>query len=220
KVGFHDGEIVDGEFVAALQPEVITRACDASLRRLGIDCIDLYYQHKDNPAVPLADSFGAMDELVKAGKVRALGLSQYTHERVIEAVRTTTHAGLTVPCALQAWYNMVERDKLEGPLLQAATDSGLAVFCFYSLANGFLTGKYRSKDDLGKSIRGDRVAGFLGGTGVRVLAALDEVAAETGAAVATVALAWTMAQPGITAPIASATSLDQLAELTAALHLE
>src|SRR5438270_118777 len=97
KVGFLDGEIVDGEFVAALQPEVITRACDASLRRLGIDCIDLYYQHKDNPAVPLADSFGAMDELVKAGKVRALGLSQYTHERVIEAVRTTTHAGLTVP---------------------------------------------------------------------------------------------------------------------------
>jgi aryl-alcohol dehydrogenase-like predicted oxidoreductase len=220
KVGFLDGQMVDGEFVAALEPEVIARACDASLQRLGIERIDLYYQHKDNPQVPLADSFGAMDELVKAGKVRALGLSQYTPDRVREAVRTTEQCGLTVPCALQTWYNMVERAKLEGPLLDAAVDRGLAVFPFYSLANGFLTGKYRSKDDLGKSVRGDRSAEYLEGRGIRVLAALDEVAVETGAALATIALAWTMAQPGITAPIASATSLDQLTELTAAMHLK
>lgn len=220
KVGFLDGEMVDGEIVAALEPEVIARACEASLRRLGIDCIDLYYQHKDNPRVPLADSFGAMHELVKAGKVRSLGLSQFTPDRLREAIATTSQCGLTVPCALQTEYNMVERDKLEGPLLDAATDTGLAVFPFYSLANGFLTGKYRTTADLGKSVRGKRSAEYLEGAAMRVLAALDEVAAETGAALATITLAWSMAQPGITAPIASATSPDQLEELTAAMHLK
>jgi aryl-alcohol dehydrogenase-like predicted oxidoreductase len=113
---------------------------------------------------------------------------------------------------------MVERDKLEGPLLETAMRYGLAVFPFYSLANGFLTGKYRSREDLDKSPRGLRNVAYLEGRGMRVLEALDEVAAESGAPLATVALAWTMAQPGITAPIASATSPDQLAELTAAMH--
>jgi aryl-alcohol dehydrogenase-like predicted oxidoreductase len=134
-------------------------------------------------------------------------------------LRTADAEQLARPCALQTWYNMVERAKLEGPLLDTARHQGLAVFPFFSLANGFLTGKYRSRDDLGKSVRGDRVADYLEGKGMRVLAALDEVAAETGAAIATVALGWTMAQPGITAPIASATSLQQLHELTAAMHL-
>ena len=124
------------------------------------------------------------------------------------------------PCALQTWYNLVEREKLEGPLRDAALSEGLGILPFYSLANGFLTGKYRTRDDLGKSVRGTRNAEYLEGRGMRVLAALDEVAAETGAALATVALAWTMAQPGITAPIASATSLDQLRELLASLTLE
>jgi aryl-alcohol dehydrogenase-like predicted oxidoreductase len=114
---------------------------------------------------------------------------------------------------------MVEREKLEGPLGDAASAHGMGILPFYSLANGFLTGKYRSKDDVGKSVRGTRNLEYLEGKGMRVLAALDEVAAETGAALATVSLAWTMAQPAITAPIASATSLEQLAELTAALHL-
>ncbi len=207
KVGFFEG----------LSPDKIAAACDASLQRLGIDTIDLYYHHKDDPAVPLADSLGAMDALVKAGKIRAIGLSQYTGERLDEAMQTAEAEGLTRPCCLQTWYNMVERDKLEGPLGDTAQAHGLGILPFYSLANGFLTGKYRSKDDLDKSPRGLRNVEYLEGRGQRVLTALDAVAAETGASLATVALAWTMAQPGITAPIASATSLEQLSELTAAM---
>ncbi len=210
KVGLFEG----------LAPDVIARSCDASLERLGIDCIDLYYQHKDDAAVPLADSLGAMDALVTAGKVRALGLSQFEPDRLDEAMRTAAAHGLEKPAALQTWYNLVERAKLEGPLLDTALRHGLAVLPFYGLANGFLTGKYRSKDDLRKSVRGLRNAEYLEGRGLKVLAALDVVAAETGAALATVTLAWTMAKPGITAPIASATSLDQLHELIAALTLE
>jgi aryl-alcohol dehydrogenase-like predicted oxidoreductase len=208
KVGFFEG----------LAPEKIAAACDASLQRLGIHTIDLYYHHKDDEAVPLADSLGAMDRLVKAGKVRAVGLSQYTPGRLDEAMRTAAAESLVRPSALQPWYNMVERDKLEGPLLETAMRYGLAVFPFYSLANGFLTGKYRAREDLDKSPRGLRNIAYLEGRGMRVLEALDAVAAESGAPLATVALAWTMAQPGITAPIASATSPDQLAELTAAMH--
>jgi aryl-alcohol dehydrogenase-like predicted oxidoreductase len=220
KVGFLDGKVVDGEFVAALQPDVIARASEASLRRLGIDTIDLYYHHKDNPAVPLADSLGAMDDLVKAGKVRAVGLSQYGADRLHEAVQTAEGLGIARPCALQTWYNMAEREKLEGPLLDSALAEGLAIFPFYSLANGFLSGKYRSEADLGKSVRGERSAHFLQGKGKRVLEALDRISAETGAPLATIALAWTMAKPGITAPIASATSVEQLGQLTAAMHLK
>jgi aryl-alcohol dehydrogenase-like predicted oxidoreductase len=207
-------------FMAGLAPDVIKAACEASLQRLGIDAIDLYYQHKDDEAVPLADSLGAMDALVKSGKVRALGLSQFTPERLDEAMTTARDRHLTRPCALQPWYNLVERDRLEGAMLDVATRHGLAIFPFFSLANGFLTGKYRSKADLGKSVRGNRVTEYLEGKGMRVLGALDEVAQETGAALATIALAWTMAQSGITAPIASATSVGQLEQLTAAMHLQ
>jgi aryl-alcohol dehydrogenase-like predicted oxidoreductase len=206
-------------FMAGLAPETIGPACDASLERLGVDSIDLYYQHKDDEAVPLADSLGAFERLVEAGKIKAIGLSQFTPERLDEAVDTSRRLGLTPPSALQPWYNMLERAKFENGLRDAALRHGLAVFPFYSLANGFLTGKYRSKEDVGKSVRGTRNLEYLEGKGMRVLAVLDEVAAETGAALATVTLAWTMAQPGITAPIASATGLEQLRELTAALHL-
>jgi aryl-alcohol dehydrogenase-like predicted oxidoreductase len=219
KVGFLGGKIVDGEYVAALAPEQIHAACDASLAGLGIDTIDLYYEHKDNPDVPLADSLGAMDELARTGKIRAVGLSQFTAARLDEAVRTAEAGGLIKPCALQAWYNMVEREKLEGELRDVAMAHGLGILPFYGLANGFLTGKYRSREDLEKSVRGQRNVEYLEGKGPRVLAALDDIAAETGAALATVALAWTMAQPGITAVLASATNLEQLAELTAAMHL-
>ncbi|MBA3511984.1 aldo/keto reductase [Sphingomonas sp.] len=207
-------------FMAGLAPETIAAACDASLERLGVDCIDLYYQHKDDETVPLADSLGAFDELRRAGKIRAVGLSQFSAPRLEEAMRVAKAERLEPPCALQTWYNLVEREKLEGPLLDAAVSNDLGILPFYSLANGFLTGKYRSRDDLGKSPRGLRNAEYLEGRGMRVLEALDEIAAENGAALATVALAWTMAQPGITAPIASATSLDQLREMVASLNLE
>jgi aryl-alcohol dehydrogenase-like predicted oxidoreductase len=206
-------------FLSGLAPETIASACDASLERLGIETIDLYYHHKDDPKVPLADSLGAMDALVKAGKVRAIALSQYSAERLDEGMWTAKENGLARPCALQTWYNLVERPKLEGDLRDTALEHGLGIIPFYGLANGFLTGKYRSKEDLGKSTRGGRVADYLEGKGMRVLQAMDEIAAETGAALASIALAWTNAQPGITATLASATSVDQLAQLTAAMDL-
>jgi aryl-alcohol dehydrogenase-like predicted oxidoreductase len=209
KVGFFDG----------LAPEKIAAACDASLRRLGTETIDLYYHHKEDPNVPLAESLGAMDALVKAGKVRAIGLSQYSAERLDEAMRTAEANSLARPCALQTWYNMVERPKLEGELRDTALAHGMGIVPFYGLANGFLTGKYRSKDDLEKSVRGLRNVEYLEGRGMRVLEALDRVAAETGAALATIALAWTIGQPGVTSTLASATSVDQLKQSIAAMHL-
>ena len=210
KVGFFEG----------LAPEKIAAACDASLQRLGIDTIDLYYHHKDDPNVPLTDSLGAMDALVKAGKIRAIGLSQYSAERLDEAMRTADANGVARPCALQTWYNLVEREKLEGDLRDTALAHGLAIVPFYGLANGFLTGKYRTREDLGKSPRGLRNVEYLEGRGPRVLEALDKVAGETGAALATIAVAWTIAQPGITSALASATSVDQLRQLTAAADLQ
>ena len=210
KVGFFEG----------LAPDKVLAACEASLQRLGIDCIDLYYQHKDDQAVPLADSLGAFHQLVRGGKIRAVGLSQFTAARLEEAMGIARSNALTAPSALQPWYNMVERGRFEPDLRDVCLRHGLAVFPFYGLANGFLTGKYRSKEDLGKSVRGMRNIEYLEGKGMRVLEALDSVAQETGAPLATIALAWTMAQPGITAPIASATSLHQLAELTATMELE
>ena len=208
-------------FMAGLKPETIGPTCDESLARLGIDCIDLYYQHKDDETVPLADSLGAFEALRAAGKIRATGLSNFAPDRVEQALDTAVQAGIAPPVAVQGWYNLVERDKYEGPLQDVVTGRGLAFFPFYSLANGFLTGKYRSKDDLGKSVRGGRNIDYVESPkGRSVLAALDEVAADTGAALATVALAWTKAQGGITAPIASATSLTQAGELIAALTLD
>ena len=210
KVGFSEG----------LKPDVIARACDASLERLGIDTIDIYYQHKDDQDVPLADSLKAFDDQAKAGKIRAIGLSNFEPDRLAEACIIARVDGFPAVSAFQTWYNLLERPKYEAALREVSEKEGLAVFPFYALANGYLTGKYRSKDDLGKSVRGLRNIEYLEGKGPTVLAALDEVAAETGAALASVALAWTMAQPTITAPIASATSLEQAEQLIAAMTLE
>jgi aryl-alcohol dehydrogenase-like predicted oxidoreductase len=207
-------------FMAGLKPETIAPACEASLQRLGIEAIDLYYQHKDDESVPLADSLGAFDALVKAGKIREIGLSQFTAPRVAAAMDTAVANGLHKPCCLQTWYNMVEREKLEGELRDTALAHGLGIFPFYSLANGFLAGKYRDKADLDKSPRGLRNIQYLERQGQRVLEALDAVSSETGQPLATIALAWTMAQPGISAALASATSVEQLRELTAAMSLQ
>jgi aryl-alcohol dehydrogenase-like predicted oxidoreductase len=203
-----------------LAPDVITRACDASLQRLGIERIDLYYQHQDDPKVPLEKSLEAFQRLREEGKIRAVGLSNFAAPRIDEAFEAATMLGITAPVALQPWYNLVERQRYEAELLSAARRHGLGVFPYYSLANGFLTGKYRSKQDLGKSPRGQRVVGYLEGNGMRVLEALDQVSQETGAAFAAISLAWLMAQPTIVAPIASATSVDQLKQLTAAMELK
>jgi aryl-alcohol dehydrogenase-like predicted oxidoreductase len=207
-------------FTSGLAPETIVASCDASLSRLGIDTIDLYYHHKDDPGVPLVESLGAMDRLVKSGKVREIGLSQYSPERLETAMRIASENGLMRPCALQTWYNLVDREKLEGALLDVALSNDLGIVPFYGLANGFLTGKYRSVQDLAKSPRGDRVRDYLEGRGMCVLAALDEVHAQTGASLAAIALAWANAQPGVAATLASATSLGQLEQLTEALQLQ
>jgi aryl-alcohol dehydrogenase-like predicted oxidoreductase len=208
-------------FMAGLAPDTIGPACEASLRRLGVEQIDLYYQHKDDECVPLAESLGEFDRLRRNGKIRAIGLSNFSAPRVEEALAVSATQGFARPAALQNCYNLVERQKFEGPLRDIALREALAFFPYYSLANGFLTGKYRSKDDLGKSVRGARSIEYLESErGQRVLAALDEVAGETGAAMATVALAWLKAQPAVTAPIASATNLAQAEQLVAGLKLD
>ena len=206
--------------VNGLAPDEVLRACDGSLRRLGIERIDLYYQHQDDPKVPLEKSLEAFQRLREDAKIRTVGLSNFTAARIDEAFAVAERHGITSPCALQPMYNLVEREKYEGELRPTVERHSLGVFPYYGLANGFLTGKYRSKADLGKSSRGERVAGYLEGKGKHVLDALDEVSDETGAALATISLAWLMAQPTVVAPIASATSVDQLRELTAAMDLK
>ena len=210
KVGFSEG----------LSAGVIERGIEASLERLGTTHVDLYYSHKDDPETHFEETLGAFDRLVRAGKVRAIGASQIDANRLEQALAVSADNGLVPYTVLQTWYNMMERPRFEEALAGVAQAHGLGVLPFYGLANGFLSGKYRSEADLKKSIRGDRVAEYLNDRGLAVLAALDEVAAETGATPAQVALAWTAAQPGVTAPIASATSMAQLEDLIGAMTLE
>ena len=210
KVGFSEG----------LSAGVIERGIEASLERLGTTHVDLYYSHKDDPETPFEETLGTFDRLVRAGKVRAIGASQIDAERLEQALAVSADNGLVPYTVLQTWYNMMERPRFEEALAGVAQAHGLGVLPFYGLANGFLSGTYRSEADLKKSIRGDLVAEYLNDRGLAVLAALDEVAAETGATPAQVALAWTAAQPGVTAPIASATSMAQLEDLIGAMTLE
>lgn len=207
-------------FTGGLKPDAVARAADASLARLGIEAIDLYYAHKDDPETPLEEVLGAFDALVRAGKVRAIGASNYSAERLSEALDISERESLARYEVLQPEYHLVGREKFEGALQRVCVDRGVGVLPFYGLASGFLTGKYRSEADFGKSVRGARMAAFLNARGLRVLAALDDIAAESGATPAQVALAWLAAQPGVTAPIASATSLAQLDELLGVLTLE
>jgi aryl-alcohol dehydrogenase-like predicted oxidoreductase len=207
-------------YSAGLSAAQIAQAADASLGRLGIETIDLYYAHKDDAATPLEETLGAFDALVKAGKVRAIGASNYSAERLAEALDVSARDGLTAHTVLQPEYNLMTRRAYEGALQALCVERNIGVLPYFGLASGFLTGKYRSQADFGKSVRGDRMAAYLDERGYKVLAALDEVAAETGATQAQVALAWLAAQPGITAPIASATGVEQLEELLGVLTLE
>jgi aryl-alcohol dehydrogenase-like predicted oxidoreductase len=207
-------------FDAGLSAAEIERAAEGSLRRLGIETIDLYYAHKDDAETPLEETLAAFDRLVKAGKVRAIGASNYSAERLGEALDISERGGLARYEVLQPEYNLMARDGFEGPLQQLCIARGLGVLPYFGLASGFLTGKYRSAADKAKSVRGSRMDAYLNERGFAVLAALDEVAAETGATPAQVALAWLAAQPGVTAPIASASGLEQLEELLGVLTLE
>lgn len=203
-----------------LSPANIEAAADDSLRRLGIDTIDLYFAHEDDASVPLADTLGAFARLIERGKVRAIGASNYSAARFAEALATSERLGLPRYEVLQPEYNLVARKDYEEHLAPLVRGSGVGVICYYALASGFLTGKYRSEADLGKSAaRGRAVGKYLNGHGLRVLAALDDVARRHDATPAQVALAWLMARPGITAPIASATTPAQVAELAGAVRL-
>lgn len=199
-----------------LSPDWIATACDASLARLGIERIDLYQAHKDDETVPLADTLGAFQRLMEAGKVRAIGSSNYSAARLGAALDLSARHGLPRFESHQPVYNLMDRG-IEAELLPLCLAEEVGIITYSALASGFLTGKYRGEADLGKSVRGPRaVAKHLGPRGDRVLAALEAVAARAEASLAAVALAWQIARPGITAPIASATSPEQLAELAQA----
>jgi aryl-alcohol dehydrogenase-like predicted oxidoreductase len=202
-----------------LSAKWILQEVEASLRRLRIDAIDVYLSHWPDPATPHAETLGAYAKLIDAGKVRAIGASNHDATQLAEALAVAKDKGLPRYGVLQPGYNLYDRKGLEGPLLELCRVEGLGVVTYYSLAMGFLSGKYRSEADLGKSRRGGGVSQYLNPRGLAILDALDAVAARHGATPAEVALAWVMAQPGVTAPIASATSLDQLASLVRATEL-
>ncbi|MEO3473478.1 aldo/keto reductase [Roseomonas sp. CAU 1739] len=202
-----------------LAPAWIAKSCEDSLKRLGIERIDLYQAHKDDEATPLADTLGAFQTLIKAGKVRAIGSSNYTAARLKAALDLSAAHGLPRFESHQPVYNLMDRG-IEADLLPLCKAEEVGIITYSALASGFLTGKYRTSADLGKSVRGERsVAKHMTDKGMAVLAAVDAVAARHGASQAAVALGWQIARPGITAPIASATSPEQLAELAGAADL-
>ena len=202
-----------------LNPARIAEACDASLARLGVGQIALYYAHQDDEATPQEAYMAAFAKLVAAGKVATLGASNFHAARLKSANDIARAAGAPHFEALQPEYNLVSRHRYEGELQDYCVGHNIGVLPYYGLASGFLTGKYRSSADFGKSVRGGRMQAYLDGKGAAVLAALDAVAAETGATLAQVSLAWLAEQPGITAPIASVTSVQQLEELLPAMEL-
>ncbi|WP_433890720.1 aldo/keto reductase [Streptomyces sp. CA-111067] len=204
-----------------LRADNIKAAAEASLRRLGTDYIDLYYSHFDDPDVPVEEIVTALDALVKEGKVRALGASNITPERLAESLDFAEREGLTRYEILQPHYNLVERDRYEGPLADLVAARGLSAAPYAGLAAGFLTGKYRRGGTAVYSARAQKGEAYLASErGPKVLAALDEVAAAHGAELATVALAWLAAQPTVAAPIASARTVEQVPGLVAVAGLK
>jgi aryl-alcohol dehydrogenase-like predicted oxidoreductase len=209
-----------GDKKKGLSPAYIRQAVDASLKRLQTEHIDLYQSHDDDADTPLADTLGAFAELIQAGKVRAIGASNYSAPRLAEALDVAERQGLPRYESLQPLYNLYDRAVFEEALEPLCLERGVGVINFYALAAGFLTGKYRSEADAGKSARGaSTTKKYLNPRGLRILAALDEVAGTYGATPGQVALAWQIARPSITAPIASATSVQQLEELASAAQL-
>ncbi|CAN7505292.1 aldo/keto reductase [Variovorax sp. LjRoot84] len=209
-----------GEGKKGLSPAYIRAAVDASLKRLKTDHIDLYQSHDDDAETPLADTLGAFADLIKAGKVRAIGASNYSAPRLADALEVAEREGLPRYESLQPLYNLYDRAMFEDALEPLCLERGVGVINFYALAAGFLTGKYRSEADAAKSARGaNTTKKYLNPRGLRILAALDAAANAHGATPGQVAIAWQIARPSITAPIASATSQKQLDELVAAASL-
>ncbi|MBD1551307.1 aldo/keto reductase [Pseudomonas typographi] len=197
----------------------ITQAVEASLQRLQTDHIDLYFSHWPDPQTPYSETLGAFGQLLEAGKVRAVGASNLDAAQLGEALKVAAHEHLPAYQVLQPEYNLYDRESFEGPLRELCLREQVGVVTYYSLASGFLTGKYRSQADLGQSARGEKVAGYLNPRGLQLLDALDQVAEGHGATPAEVALAWLMAREGITAPIASATGVEQVEHFARAAQL-
>lgn len=198
----------------------ILEAVDKSLARLQVDYIDLYYTHFDDGVTPVEETLEAYDEIIKAGKVRYIGASNVTPERLLESLELAESKGLPKYEALQPHYNLVERAKYETQYAPIAEKYGLTVFPYWSLASGFLTGKYRSEADFGKSPRGKDAGKYLNEKGLNILNALDKISSKHDSLPATVSLAWLLAQPNIGAPIVSATKISQLESVLAAPDLK
>jgi aryl-alcohol dehydrogenase-like predicted oxidoreductase len=217
KVGM---EMAHDQNKKGLSKRYIKQAVEDSLRRLQTDYIDLYQSHADDPDTPQEETLDAYAGLVKEGKVRVIGASNFSAERLLEALKISEREGYPRYESLQPLYNLYDRAEYESKLEPICREHELGVICYYSLASGFLTGKYRSASDLAKSVRGQGVQKYLNERGFRILAALDQVAESYDATPARVALAWLMSRPTVTAPIASATSLTQLHDLVAAAELK
>ena len=214
KVGFKMGDGGQG-----LRKAYILKSVDESLGRLGTDRIDLYQSHTDDAETPLDETLEAYGELIAAGKVRAIGASNYKGPRLLEAEQVARDKKLPAYTTLQPEYNLYDREAFERDLQPVAQQLHLGVIPYFSLASGFLTGKYKTLEDTKGAKRGSRVEKYFDARGIRILQALAQVSEETGAQQASVALAWLLAQPTITAPIASATSTQQLEALCAAVDL-
>lgn len=202
-----------------LSKKYILQAAEDSLKRLQTDYIDLYQTHFDDEGTPIEETLEAYQQLIKEGKVRHIGASNLSAERLKESLQTAFENGLPAYETFQPHYNLYERAKFEDGLEPVCLGNNLGVINYYSLASGFLTGKYRGKDDLGKSKRGGGVEKYLDDRGFKILAALDEVAEKLGTTQATVALSWLIHRPSVTAPIVSATSLEQLESIIKAPDL-
>jgi len=198
----------------------IAEAVEHSLRRLGTDRIDVYLSHWPDPDTPYEETLRAYEKLLQAGKVRSIGASNLDAAQLAESLAVANAQQLPRYDVLQPEYNLYDRASFEGPLRELVLRENIGVITYFSLAKGFLSGKYRSESDLGKSVRGGGIKGYLDARGRRILAALDQVSSELGAKPAEVALAWLIASEGVTAPIASATTLEQMASLVDATRLD
>lgn len=209
-----------GPWKRGLSKAHILRALEDSLKRLQVDFIDLYQSHYDDPSTPLEETLEAYGQLIRQGKVRAIGASNFTAARLSDALRVSRDRGLPAYQCLQPRFNLYDRAEYEQALELLCREQGLGVITYYSLASGFLSGKYRSERDFSKSVRGQGNKIYMNERGFRILKALDQVAERYRSTPAAVSLAWLMARPGVTAPIASVTSLEQLNDLIAATKLE
>jgi aryl-alcohol dehydrogenase-like predicted oxidoreductase len=209
-----------GQGHKVLRKDYILQAAEASLRRLQVDCIDLYQSHWDDENTPLEETLGAYDQLLRQGKVKAIGASNYSVARLRQALEVSKSHGLPRYQTLQPLYNLYDRDSFEGELQALCVRENLGVITYFSLAAGFLSGKYRSEADFGKSARGPGMKKYMTARGMKILDALDTVAKRHNATPAQIALAWLMTRPGVTAPIVSATNLDQLREILRAAEVK